>query len=218
MRITKLLIVDDHAMVRDGFKALLKTQPDMEVVGEAANGRDALKLATECTANVVLMDITMRDMNGIEATRRLCAALPNVKVIALSMHSERHMITEILCAGASGYVLKECAFAELATAIRTVMKNQTYLSPQVASLVVDEYKNRAAPHPSSDARPLSPREREVLQLLAEGHSTKDIADRVKISVKTVETHVLQIKKKLNVYSIAELTKYAIRNGLSSLDI
>ena len=216
MRITKLLIVDDHELVRDGLKALLKTQPDMEVVGEAANGREALKLATECKVDVVIMDITMPDMNGIEATRRMHTTLPRVKVIALSMNNDRHMITEILCAGASSYVLKECAFAELAAAIRTVMKNQTYLSPQVASLVVDEYKNHAGSRQALDISPLSPREREVLQLLAEGHSTKDIADLVKISAKTVETHVLQIKKKLNIYSIAELTKYAVRYKITSL--
>ena len=221
----KVLIADDHRIVREGLRSLLQDQPDLEVIGEAADGREALELAAEYEPDVVVMDVAMPQLNGIEATRRLISDSPGTKVVALSMHSDRRYVAEALKAGASGYLLKDGAFDELVSAIRAVVANKVYLSPRVAGVVVDDYVRRL---PDGDGasevrgapgafQKLTPREREVLQLMAEGFATKEIAARLHVSVKTVETHRRQLMEKLQLYSVAEVTKYAIREGLTSLE-
>jgi DNA-binding NarL/FixJ family response regulator len=210
-------MADDHKIMRDGLRSLLEEQDDMEVVAEAGNGQTAVRLARARKPDLVIIDINMPDLNGIEATRQMIAARPEVKVIALSMHSDRRLVLGMFRAGASGYLLKDCAFEELAHAIKTVAANQPYLSPSIAGTMIEEYVHCIAQAESGASAVLTPREREVLQLLAEGWSTKKIASHLHISVKTVETHRRQIMVKLNVHSIAELTKYAIREGITSLD-
>jgi DNA-binding NarL/FixJ family response regulator len=212
----RIIIADDHNIVRDGLRSLIEKEPDIEVIAEAENGRTAVRIAMELTPEVVVMDIAMPDLNGIEATRQIIAALPGTKVIALSMHADKRYIMEMLKAGASGYILKDSAYEELISAIRTALNNRTYLSPQVAEIVVGDYVQLARTADGSAFSLLSAREREVLQLLAEGNSTAQIADRLCISVKTVETYRKHIMEKLAMRSIAELTKYAIREGLTSL--
>ena len=214
---TRIMLADDHRIMREGLKSLLNDQDDMEVVAEADNGRRAIELAEQTGPDVVVMDIGMPELNGIEATRRIVADHPHTRVIALSMHSDRRFMGEILKAGASGYLLKDGAFEELAGAIRTVMGKKMYLSPRIADVVVEDYV-RNPPHgqPSAFAA-LTPREREVLQLLAEGKATKQAAACLHVSVKTVETHRRQIMTKLDIHSVAELTKYAIREGLTSVE-
>jgi DNA-binding NarL/FixJ family response regulator len=218
---TRILLADDHRIMREGLKSMLREEPDMSVAGEAENGRQAIEMAEELAPDIVVMDIGMPDLNGIEATRRIVADTAGVKVIALSMHSDRRFVAEVLKAGASGYVLKDGAFEELAVAIRTVMAGQTFLSPRIADVVVEDYlrgMNRGTGMAPGVFAALTPREREVLQLLAEGKATKEAAACLHVSVKTVETHRRQIMSKLDIYSVAELTKYAIREGLTSLEV
>lgn len=214
---TRVLIADDHQILREGLRSLLDKEPDIEVIGEASNGRGALALARELEPDVVVMDVAMSDMGGIEATRQLTAKTPGVKVIALSMHSDRRFVAGMLGAGALGYLLKDSAFDELAHSIRTVITNEIYLSPGITGIVVQDYMNRLSDNASEDEPDLTPREREVLQLLAEGNTTTKIAQVLEISAKTVETHRKQIKDKLHLNSVAELTKYALRMGLTTLD-
>jgi two-component system response regulator NreC len=213
----RILLADDHKITRQGLRSLLDKLPDMEVIAEAEEGRTAVHLTRELVPDVVIMDVSMPDLNGMEATHQIIGQLPKVKIIALSMHSDSMFVTEMLRSGASGYLLKDCAFEELERAIRTVMANKTYLSPSISGVVVDDYLHRLSKADSSDSQVLSDREREVLQLLAEGKSTKQIALKLHITTKTVETHRRQIMNKLNVYTVAELTKYAIRKGLTSLE-
>jgi DNA-binding NarL/FixJ family response regulator len=212
----KIILVDDHKIVRDGLRALLERHSNMEVVAEASDGRTAIKQVRELNPDVVVMDITMPDLNGIEATRQIVNEFSDVKVVALSVHSDKRFVTGMLKAGASGYLLKDCAFEELADAIRSVSENHTFLSPEISDIVIKDYV-----HQSSTGRittsSLTAREREVLQLMAEGNDTKTIASNLHVSVKTVETHRQHIMGKLNTHSIAELTKYAIREGLTSLE-
>jgi len=203
--------------MREGLRSLLEKQPDMEVVAEAENGRTTVQLSRRFRPDVVLMDIIMPDLNGIEATRQIVAESPGVKVIALSMHSDRKFVTEMLNVGASGYLLKDSAFEELGKALRTVANNQIYLSPKIGGLLVKDYLPNISTKGSSASPVLTHREREVIQLFAEGKTTKQIASCLYLSVKTVETHRKKIMDKLGFNSIAELTKYAIREGLTSLD-
>ncbi|MHC4230967.1 MAG: response regulator [Planctomycetota bacterium] len=196
---------------------MLENQPDMEVVAEAEEGRTAVRLVREIVPDVVIMDVSMPDLNGMEAARQIVGDCPGVKIIALSMHSDALFVTEMLKSGASGYLLKDCAFEELALAIRTVSDEKTYLSPSISGVVVNDYVHLLSKGESVDTEVLSSREREVLQLLAEGKSTKQMALRLHISVKTVETHRRQIMEKLDIHSVAELTKYAIRKGFTSLE-
>lgn len=212
----KILIADDHRLFRDGLKALLEKQTDMQVVGETANGIATVKTTLEKKPDIVLMDISMPELNGIEATRQIIESRPDTKVIVLSMHSDQRYILECLKVGAVGYILKDCPTEELLTAIRAVANNQVYLSRKITESVVRDYINLNKGGSSQVFAVLSPREREVLQLLAEGKSTKEIAEKLNVSVKTIETHRKQIMDKLNMRSIAELTKYAIREGLTSL--
>jgi DNA-binding NarL/FixJ family response regulator len=215
--VISILLADDHMIVRDGMRSLLEKETDMEVVAVADNGRMALQLARELRPDVVVMDIAMPEMNGIEATRRLLVEKPGIRVLILSMHSARRFVVESLAAGAKGYLLKDCASEELVRGIRTVAADETFLSPKVADIIVRDYMKRLPESQQPDLAILSSREGEVLQLIAEGLNTKEIAFTLGVSAKTVETHRQQIMKKLNLYSIAELTRYAIREGLTPLD-
>jgi DNA-binding NarL/FixJ family response regulator len=213
----RVLVVDDHKIMREGLKLLLEREEGLEVAGEAHNGKEAVQLARELTPDVVLMDLTMPEMNGIDATRHIIAQVPRVRVLALSMHSDRRYVEEVLAAGAQGFLLKDCAFDELAKAIGEVVAGQFYLSPRIAGVVVRDYLGRRGrPTPAPEGR-LTPREREVLQHLAEGKNIKEIAFALDVSPKTVETQRASIMRKLSAGSLAELTKYAIREGLTTLD-
>ncbi len=212
-----VVIADDHQIVRDGLRALLSQQSDLELVGEAETGRELLARVRQVKPAVVVMDISMPDLNGIEAARQLHDISPDTKIVALSMHVDRRMISAMLSAGARGYIPKDAAFDEVAQAIRQVAAGRTYLSPSIADVVVEGYVQQTAVDDSSVFAVLSPREREVLQLVAEGQGTRGIAERLHISVKTVETHRRQIMGKLNLHTVPELTKYAIREGLTSLE-
>jgi len=214
----RILIADDHKIMREGLRALLDKQSDMQVVAEAEDGLTTVRLAREVAPDIVIMDIAMPDLNGIGATKKIKAELPDVKVIALSMHSDRRFIAEMFRSGASGYLLKDHSFEELSNAIRVVVSNRIYLSPSIAGIVIEDYVRQLQKDeisPVTDV--LTDREVEVLQLIAEGHSTKDIAFRLHVSTKTVETHRRQIMEKLDLFSIAELTKYAIRQGLTTVE-
>jgi DNA-binding NarL/FixJ family response regulator len=194
---------------------MLEKEHDIVVLGEAEDGRMIERLARELAPDVIIMDVAMPDLNGIEATRQIVAELPGVKIIALSMHDDRRFVLNMLKAGAAGYMLKDSAFTDLAKAIRVVMSGKTYLSHEVTDIVVKDYVSSSQPAESSAFHLLSPREREVLQLLAEGKTSAQIGEKLHISVKTVETHRQQIMVKLKIRSVAELTKYAIREGLTS---
>ncbi len=213
----RILLADDHQIVREGLAALLDGQPGIEVVGFALDGREAVKLAEELSPDLLLMDVAMPGMNGVEATRQLASQLPQVKVLCLSMHVERRFVSAVLEAGAAGYLLKDCAREELAEAIRQVSAGRSYLSPAVAATVVEDYAARLAGRLPRNASALSGREREVLQLLAEGASTREIAQRLHLSTKTVGSHRERIMRKLGLDSIAALTKYAIRHGLTTAE-
>ncbi len=210
----RILIADDHKIVREAIGSLLNDELGMEFVGEAEDGRTAVQLARELKPNVVVMDIAMPNLNGIEATRQIVHELPGVKVIALSERLDRRSVLEMLKAGASGYVPKQCAFKELVLAIQNVVSNQTYISPQISGTVVEGYLHRSAEHDDSAYSVLTPREREVLQLITEGKSTKVIAKELYVSPKTIDWHRSQLMKKLGVQSVAELVKYAISEGLT----
>lgn len=213
----KIILVDDHKIMREGLRNLLEREEGMQIIAEASDGRTAVRLTRDLLPDLVVMDTIMPDLNGIEATRQIINENPGIKIIALSMHSDKQFVVEMLKAGASGYMLKDCAFEELVNAIHCVMKDETYLSPKIAGIVLKEYMQGASKDTSSVFSDLSNREREVLQLIAEGKSTKDIASHLHVSVKTIETHRQQIMRKLKIHSIAGLTKYAIKEGLTSLE-
>lgn len=210
-----ILLVDDHKMLRDGLRAILE-KAGLSVVGEASGGREAIEVTRHLRPEIVVMDISMPDLNGVDATRLLVAEFPGIRVIALSMNADRRYVVAMFKAGAVGYLLKNSASDELLQAVHAVREGLTYVSPSIASVVVDEslIERRASALPTQ--KTISPREREVLQLLAEGASSKEIANRLDIAVTTVETHRRQIMEKLDLHTIAELTKYAIREGVTSL--
>ena len=211
----RVLLADDHAIVRHGLARSIQQEEDMEVVGQAGTGLTAMEMARQLMPNVILMDISMPDMNGMEATRLILREAPQLKVIALSMHSAKRYVREMFRAGATGYLLKDCEFDELIEAIRMVAEGQTYVSPSISEVVVEDYV-RGSPKEEADAfSVLTQREREVLQLMAEGNSTKQIAARLFISPKTVEAHRLRIMHKLDIDNVAQLTKYAIQEGLTT---
>ncbi len=212
-----VILVDDHVIMRDGLRGLLKAESDIEVVGEADNGRQAVKISLEKNPEIVIMDIAMSDMNGIEATRQIKAENPKIKVITLSMHSERQMVIGSLKAGASGYLLKDSTSTELVEAIRTVYRGRKYISQKISDIVLEEISEVKKDSEGKDVDKLTSRENEILQLIAEGNSTKRIAKVLFISPKTVESHRANIMEKLDVHNLPELTKYAIRAGLTSLD-
>jgi DNA-binding NarL/FixJ family response regulator len=212
---TTILLVDDHRIVREGLRTLLGQQPDLEVVGEAADGRDAVTQARLLRPDVIVMDIAMPELNGVEATRLILAELPQARVVALSMYADRRFVAEILRAGALGYVLKDGAFEELALAIRTITEGKTYLSPSIAGLVVEELVRRTEAPGSPSLGGLTPRERQVLKLLADGMRPREIAQELAISVKTVEVHKQNLMNKLEIHTASELTRFAIREGIST---
>ena len=209
MKRTRILLVDDHAVVRQGFKMILGAQSDMEIVGEAANGREAVELAEQLHPDIVVMDVAMPELNGIEATRRVVGADPHIRVIALSMHKDSVYVREILRAGARGYLLKDSGADDLVKAIRAVAGGESYLSPAVSNAVLDDYRR----HVTNPIDLLTSREREVLQMLAEGKTNKEIAVVLNLSVYTVDAHRGRIMEKLNLHSINELVRFALRNGL-----
>lgn len=214
----RVLIADDHGIVREGLRSLIGRQPDMEIVGEAEDGRKALELVRELEPDIVVMDISMPNLNGVDATRQIIREHPKVKVIALSMHSSSMFVADMIKAGASGYMLKDCLFDELADAIRTVNNGGAYLSPDVVSLVVGDYMNRLSGAGGLPLESLTDREREVLQLIGEGKNTKQIAQILHVSTKAIEANRRKIMEKLNSNSIADLVRWAILGGLTSLDL
>jgi len=211
-----VLIADDHRIFRQGLRSLLEKEHDLNVAAEADNGREAVDALESTPIDIAIMDIAMPGLNGIEATRKMLSMKPGLRVIGLSMHTDRRFVAEILKAGASGFVSKDSAFEELVAAIRTVLSGKVYLSPVAAGVVVNDYIHRGESSGANVFSTLTAREREVLQLIAEGRSTKQVALDLHVSVKTVETHRRQIMEKLEIYSVAELTKYAVREGLTTL--
>lgn len=205
----RILLADDHRLVRQGFHLILASQPDLEIVGEASNGNEAIQLAEKLKPDVVVMDVAMPELNGIEATRRLAASLPRCKVLALSMHKDSVYVREILKAGARGYLLKDSADGDLLAAVRSVARGDGYLSPGVSDAVLSDYRR----HVTDPLDLLSSREREVLQAIAEGKTNKEIAVALNLSVYTVESHRGRIMEKLNLHSTGELVRFALRNGL-----
>jgi DNA-binding NarL/FixJ family response regulator len=214
----RVLLADDHTIMREGLRSILENELHLEVVAQADDGRAAVELAGKLKPDLVIMDVSMPDLNGIEATRRILAADPRTKVIALSMHADKRYVGEMLGAGVSGYLLKHSAMDELQQAIHTVMANKKYISPEIAGVVIDDYLlHLSTTEGGAPPEQLTPREREVLQLIAEGKSTKEIASLLHVSVPTIDTHRQHIMDKLQIFSVADLTKYAIRTGLTSLD-
>jgi two-component system response regulator NreC len=210
----KIIIADDHKIMRDGLRNMLDKEPGMEVVAEAKNGREAVRLAEQLRPDILIMDITMDDLNGMDATRAIVAKGLGTRIIALSMHADKRFVAGMFEAGAMAYLLKDCAYEELLQAIRQVTGGRTYLCSMISGVVIRDYIQRMR---KNEPSLLSPREKEILQLMAEGSTTKRIADQLKVSVKTVETHRQHVMEKLNIFSIAELTKYAIKEGITSLD-
>jgi DNA-binding NarL/FixJ family response regulator len=211
---TKVLIVDNHGILREGIGVLIEKQSDMEVVGQADNGLMAVEMARQLRPDVVLMDVTMPVMSGIEATRRIKSELPDVKVLALSVHAKREFILDMVRAGVSGYMLKECVFDDLVRAVKVVAAGQSYLSPEIASIVLDGItKDSIFDAVAGNCQTLTVKEKQILQLLTEGKSAKQIASQLDLSVKTIEANRRQIMEKTDVDNLADLTKYAIRQGL-----
>lgn len=216
MLLTKIIIADDHKIVRDGLSSLIEKQPEMELLGQAKDGRETLAMVRSKQPDVVIMDISMPILNGIDATRAILEEFPDIRIIILSMHSDKRFITGALKAGASGYLLKECAFKELRQALKAVTRGQTYLSPTIAQTVVSEFRSHLDQFHSDEEEQLTTKEREVLQLIAEGHPTREIAERLFVSIKTVEARRRRIMEKLSIKSVPGLVKYAIREGLTEL--
>jgi DNA-binding NarL/FixJ family response regulator len=212
----KVLLVDDHKIMREGLKLILRKEDDVDVIAEAGDGSEEVALARQYVPDVVVMDLSMPGMNGIEATRQICATLANVRILALSMVVDRAYVAEALKAGAKGYIVKDCAVEELTNAIRAIHQGTPYFSQKITEIVVNDYMKSVVEDKVVALKKLSNREREILQAIADGKSAKEIAYSFGVSVKTVETQRLNIMKKLDLYSIAELTKYAIREGLTCL--
>jgi two-component system, NarL family, response regulator NreC len=205
----RILLADDHAMVRHGFRMILCSQADIEIVGEAGNGREAVEMAARLQPDLIVMDVAMPELNGIEATRRICEASPRIRVLALSMHKDSVYVREILRAGARGYLLKDSSDTDLLAAVRAVAGGEGYLSPGVSEAVLSDYRR----HVTDPIDLLTSREREVLQLIAEGKTNKEIATLLGLSVYTVDAHRGRIMEKLNLHSTGELVRFAVRKGL-----
>ena len=212
----RVVLADDHAILRDGLRKLLEQEPDVDVVGEAENGREAVRMARTLKPDVVLLDIAMPELNGVEASRQILARVPGTKIVVLSMHSDARYVREMLAIGVVGYLLKQSAFEEIAAAVRAAARNQAYFSPAVAGIVAEQFRADAT-GAREDPSPLTPREKQVLQLLAEGNSPRLVAEKLHISVKTVETHRRRLMAKLDIHNLAGLTKYAVRAGLTAID-
>ena len=217
MKKIRVLITEDHTIVRQGLVALLRSEPDIEVVGEASDGLEAFEMAKKLIPDVVLMDIAMRNLNGLDATRKIKKLFPEMKVLVLTMYDNEECIFQILKAGASGYLIKDSAMTDLISAIKAISQGDSYLSPSISRKVIDEYIRRAEMGEKRSADdPLSSREREILQLIAEGHSIPQVASLLCISKKTVEAHKTHMMEKLNIHDKVGLIKYAIRTGLTKL--
>ncbi len=214
----RIMLADDHTILRDGLSQAFQQEEGMEIVGEASDGHSAVEKARDLRPDIVVMDINMPNLNGIEATREIQRVAPGVKVIALSVHSAKPCIKEIYRAGASAYLVKNCGFDELARAVRTVAAGKTYVSPSISDVVVGDFMRTGEQAASTAFSVLTAREREVVQLLAEGGAIKQIALRLQISPKTVEAHRLRIMNKLQIETVAQLTKYAIQEGLTSAEL
>ena len=210
----RIILADDHAMMREGLRSILESELGYSVIAQAGNGRETVQLVKTHAPDLVIMDISMPGLNGIEATRQILQDAPGTRVIALSMHADKRFVGEMLSAGACGYLLKQSAMDELQQAIQTVMAGKTYITPEIAGVVIQEYVQMKK---GADREELTAKEREVLQLIAEGLSTKEIALKLSVSVPTIETHRQHIMAKLHLHTVAELTKYAIRTGLTSLE-
>lgn len=224
MNVVRILLADDHTLVRGGIRALLNDIKGIQVIGEASDGREALQLVEEQHPDIVVMDIAMAGMNGLEATMRITRDYPDVRVIILSMHMNEEYVLQALRAGAAGYLLKDSAIAELQLAIKAVARGETYLSPPVSKHVISDYVRRVGleygmqdPSQQPPLERLTSRQREILQLIAEGYTTQEISQKLNIGVKTVETHRTQLMDRLNIHDVAGLVRFAIRNGLISLD-
>jgi two-component system response regulator NreC len=213
----QILLADDHRLFREGLRHIIEDELGMLIVGQAETGRKTVELARDHHPDIVIMDISMPDLNGIEATRQLLAEFPSILVIALSMHADKRYVSEMLSAGAKGYLLKHSAVDELERAIHTVLGKKIYISPEIAGVVVAEYLQHLSSARTATPSPLTAKEREVLQLLAEGKTTKEAASILHVSIPTIDTHKQHIMEKLDLHSIAELTKYAVREGLTSLE-
>jgi two-component system response regulator NreC len=209
-RVIKILLADDHTIVRQGLRLILSAQPDLQVVGEAANGREAVDLAHKLQPDIVVIDVAMPELNGIEATRRMIESTPRLRVLVLSMHKEPVYVREILKAGARGYILKDAIDTELLSAVRSVARGDGYISPAVSGALLSDYRHNV----TDPIDLLSSREREVLQLIAEGKTNKEIATRLNLSVYTVDSHRGKIMDKLNLHSTGELVRFAVRHGLA----
>lgn len=205
----RILLADDHSVVRQGFGRILAAQEDLEVVGEAANGREAVELAEQLKPDVIVMDVSMPELNGIEATRRLSKSIPRTRVLALSMHKDSVYVREILRAGAQGFLLKDASDLDLIAAVRALGQGQGYISPSVSEAVLSDYRR----HVSDPIDLLTSREREVLQMIAEGKTNKEIATTLNLSVYTVDAHRGRVMEKLNLHSSGEIVRFAMRNGL-----
>ncbi len=213
--IQKIIIADDHSLFRQGLKAIIEKSTELEVVMEAINGKEALEGCKKYKPDLVIMDVTMPLMNGIEATRKIIEECENIKILALSAHVDRKFISEILSAGASGYLHKNCNQQELLDALEQLSNGNMYICPDITGIVVQDFVQNIKEN--QEPQNLTSREYEVLQLVAEGLSTKEIAENLHLSVKTIETHRMHIMEKVNVTSVAALTKYAIREGITSLE-
>jgi len=213
----RVVLADDHRIVREGLASLLEREVDIQTVGEAGDGAEAVRLTISLSPDLVITDLSMPRLNGIEAIRRIKTRVPAIKVLCLSVHEDRERVAAIIDAGASGYLLKDCAFTELVRAVRLVAEGKVYLSPEVASVVVDGFRGkRLATHASAFSK-LTTREREIVQLLTEGYATREVARQLSLSAKTVSAHREHVMAKLRFHSLAELTRYAIREGITSLD-
>lgn len=212
----RILLADDHQIVLDGLRALIQKQTNMEVIAEAIDGRGAVALAKTLQPDLIVMDISMSGMNGIEAAQAILKTSAKPKIVALSIHKDKRFISKMLLAGASGYLLKDCAFEELIKAVNAVMSGKIYLSSEIDHLIVEEYLGLLRKDVSASSKTLTSREKEILQMISEGKTTKEIASDLFLSVKTVESHRKNIMEKLRIDNVAELTKYALREGLTTL--
>ena len=217
MKIIKIVLADDHTIVRQGLRSILEQQAGINVVAEAQNGREAVRLTEQLKPDVVVMDFSMPDLNGLEATRQIKQRVPETKVLILTRHANQEYVKSILSAGASGYLVKKSAAEELVIAIQAVHRGDSYLDPSISTSIIKEYLDPIAGESKTLEIKLTSRQREVLQLIAEGHPNREIASRLNISVKTVENHRANIMKSLDLHSTADLTQYAIRKGIISLD-
>ena len=213
----KILLTDDHKILRNGMRSMIDKEPDLEVVGEAENGITAVQMACDLNPDVVIMDIALPGINGVDATREILSKAPEIKVLALSTYSEKQFIFAMLKAGALGYLVKDCAFEELVSAVRSVVENKIYIAPKVLNIVVKEYLNHKSEELPKDDIQLTPRERDVLRLITKGRNTKEVASELYVSAKTIETHRQNIMNKLGIHNVAELTLYAVQIGLITLD-